>query len=75
MFGRIAYVGRAWREKELTFVETLERLEAHIEGRCVAVMREHWRYRNLQTWEQRTIPPRLYFKAYERVTCPRIAVA
>jgi hypothetical protein len=75
MFGRNAYVGRAWREKELTFVETLEGLEAHIEGRCVAVMREYWKYRKLQTWEWRTIPPRLYFKAYERVTCPRIAVA
>jgi transposase InsO family protein len=41
MFGRIAYVGRAWREREMTFVETLEGLEAHAEGRCVAVMRDY----------------------------------
>jgi putative transposase len=75
MFGRIVYVGRAWRERELTFVETLGSLEAHAEGRCVAVMRDYWKYRKLQTWEWRTIPPRLYFRPYERASCPRIAVA
>jgi transposase InsO family protein len=75
MFGRMAYVGRAWRERELTFVETLESLKAHTEGRCVAVMKDYWKYRKLQTWEWRTIPPRLYFKPYERVCCPRMAVA
>src|SRR5262245_38142095 len=75
MFGRIAYVGRAWRERELTFVESLEGLEAHAEGRCVAVMRDYWKYRKLQTWEWRTIPPRLYCKPYEQVNCPRMAVA
>jgi hypothetical protein len=75
MFGRIAYVGRAWRERELTFVETLEGLEAHAEGRCVAIMKDYWKYRKLQTWEWRTIPPRLYFKPYERVSYPRMAVA
>jgi transposase InsO family protein len=75
MFGRIAYVGRAWRERELTFVETLEGLEAHAEGRCVAVMSDYWKYRKLRTWEWRTIPPRLYFRPYEQASCPRIAVA
>jgi hypothetical protein len=75
MFGRIAYVGRAWRERELTFVETLEGLEAHAEDRCVAIMRDYWKYRKLPTWEWRTVPPRLYFRPYERVDCPRIAVA
>jgi putative transposase len=75
LFGRIAYVGRAWRERELTFVETLDGLEAHVEGRCVAMMGDYWKYRKLQTWKWRTIPPRLYFKPYERVTCPRMAVA
>ncbi len=75
MFGRMTYVGRAWRERELTFVETLEGLEAHAEGRCVALMRDYWKYRKLQAWERRTIPPRLYFRPYERATCPRMAVA
>jgi hypothetical protein len=51
LFGRIAYVGRGWREREVTFVETLEGLEACMEGRCVAVMRDYWKYRKLQTWE------------------------
>jgi transposase InsO family protein len=75
MFGRITYVGRAWRERELTFVETLEGLEAHAEGQCVAIMRDYWKYRKLPTWERRTIPPRLYFRPYEKVDCPRMAVA
>jgi transposase InsO family protein len=75
MFGRVAYVGRAWKEREITFIETLEGLEAHAEGRCIAVMRDYWKYRKLQSWEWRTIPPRLYFQPYERITCPRIAVA
>ena len=75
MFGRMAYVGRAWRERELTFVETLEGLEAHTGGRCVAVLRDYWKYRKLQSWEWSTIPPRLYFRPYERASCPRMAVA
>ncbi len=75
MFGRIAYVERAWKEREITLIETLEGLEAHAEGRCVAVMREYWKYRKLPSWERRTIPPRLYFRPYERATCPRMAVA
>jgi hypothetical protein len=75
MFGRIAYVGRAWKEREITLIETLEGLEAHAEGRCVAVMRDYWKHRKLQSWEWRTIPPRLYFRLYEKATCPRIAVA
>jgi transposase InsO family protein len=75
LFGRIACVGRAWKERELTFIETLEGLEAHAEGRYVAVMRDYWQYRKLQTWKWRTIPPRLYFRPYERASCPRMAVA
>jgi hypothetical protein len=75
MFGCMAYVGRGWRERELTFMETLESLQAHTDGQCVAVMKDYWKYRKLQTWEWRTIPPRLYFKPYERASCPRMAVA
>jgi transposase InsO family protein len=75
LFGRIAYVGRAWKEREMTFVETLEGLEAHAEGRCMAVLRDYWKYRKLPSWEQRTIPPRLYFRPHERDACPRIADA
>jgi hypothetical protein len=74
MFGRMAYVGRAWKEREITFIETLEGLEAHVEGRCVAVMRDYWKYRKLPSWEWRTIPPRLYFRPYERGLCPRHSV-
>jgi hypothetical protein len=75
MFGRIAYVGTVWSGTEMTFVETLEGLEAHAEGQCMAIMRDYWKYRKLPSWERRTIPPRLYFRPYERATCPRIAVA
>jgi transposase InsO family protein len=75
LLGRIAYVGRAWKDREITLIETLEGLEAHAEGRRVVVMRDYWKYRKLQSWEWQTIPPRLYFRPYQRVTCPRIAVA
>ena len=57
MWSRIAYVGSAWRQRERTFVETLEGLEAHAEGRCVAVVKDAWKYRRLQSWARRTIPP------------------
>jgi hypothetical protein len=46
-----------------------------IEGRCVAVMKDYWKFRKLQGWEQSTLPPKLYFQQYERATRPRIAVA
>jgi hypothetical protein len=81
IFGRMAYVGRAWKEREITCVETLDDLEAHIEGQCVAIMKEYWKFKKLPSWERRTIPPRLYFQPYERATlrsetsCPRMAVA
>jgi hypothetical protein len=75
MFGRMAYVGRAWRESEITLVETLEGLEAQIEGQCVAIMKDYWKFRKLPSWERRTIPLRLYFQQDERATCPRNAVA
>jgi hypothetical protein len=75
MLGRVAYVGSAWREREITLVETLEGLDAQIEGQCVAIMKDYWKFRKLPTWEWRTIPPRLYFQQEKRATCPRIAVA
>ena len=73
--GRVAYVGRAWRQREITLVETLEGLEAQIEGQCVAIMTAYWKFRKLPSWERGAIPPRLYFRPYERATCPRMAVA
>jgi hypothetical protein len=75
MFGRIAYVGRTWREREITLVETLEGMEAPIEGQCMAIMKDYWKFRKLPSWERRTIPPRLYFQQEKRATCPRMAVA
>jgi hypothetical protein len=38
MFGCMAYVGRAWKGREVALVETLEGMEAHIEGQRVAIM-------------------------------------
>ena len=75
MLGRVAYVGRAWRKREITLVETLEGLDAQIEGQCVAIMKDYWKFRKLPSWERRTIPPRLYFQQDERAICLRMAVA
>jgi hypothetical protein len=75
MLGRVVYVGRAWKEREITLVETLAGLEAQIEGQCVAMMKDYWKFRKLPSWERKTIPPRLYFQPDKRATHPQNAVA
>jgi hypothetical protein len=59
----------------VALVETLEGVEAQVKGQRVAIMTDYGKFRKLQGWDRRTIPPRLYFKQNERATCPRIAVA
>jgi hypothetical protein len=70
MFGRIAYVGRAWKEREMTFDESLDGLEAQIEGQRVAIMKDYWKSKKLPSRERRTTPPRSYFQPFDRTTCP-----
>src|SRR5919109_2162445 len=58
VFGRLAQAGSARKEREGTLIATVEGLEAHAAGRCVAVRRDDWKYRKRPPWEGRTIPPR-----------------
>jgi hypothetical protein len=75
LFSRDAYIGMAWSGHEVALVESLEGLEARIEDRCVAVLKDYWAIRKLASWQRRKLPPILYFEQNTRVTCPRIAVA
>jgi hypothetical protein len=68
--GALPMSGELGRGRRVVFVDTLEGMRAHIEGQRVAIMKDYWKFRKLQSWERRTIPPRLYFRQYERATCP-----
>jgi hypothetical protein len=56
MFGRIAYVGRAWKAREMTFPESLDGLEAQIEGQCVALMKDYWKSKNCRAGSGEPLP-------------------
>jgi transposase InsO family protein len=75
LFGRDAYVGAALASVEVTFFESLEGLEARINGQCMALLRDYRTFRQMSCYEWRHLPPVLYFEHYEPVGCPRIAVA
>jgi transposase InsO family protein len=75
LFGRDAYVGRAFARTEMVFFETLEGLEARVDGQCVAILRDYRTFRQLPSWERDKLPRVLYFAPCERAICPRNAVA
>jgi hypothetical protein len=41
MFGRNAHIGKIWANVEVTFFESLEGLEARLNGQCVAVLKDY----------------------------------
>jgi transposase InsO family protein len=75
LFGREAYVGAALARVEVTFFESLDGLEARMNGQCVAVLRDYRTFRQMPSYEWKHLPPILYFEPYEPAICPRIAVA
>ena len=75
LFGREASLGAALANVEVTFWESLEGLEARIDGQCVVVLRDYRTFKQMAVYEWRQLPPALYFEPYERAICPRIAVA
>jgi hypothetical protein len=75
MFGREAYVGAALARIEGTFFESLDGLEARMNGQCVAVLRNYRTFRQMPSYEWKHRPPILYFEPYEPGICPRMAVA
>jgi transposase InsO family protein len=76
LLGRNAYIGKRAANIEVTFFESLDGLEAWINGQCVAVLRD---YRTLKQiafhWRRGRLPQAFYFEPFTPVACPRIAVA
>jgi hypothetical protein len=76
MFNREAHVDAALANKEVIFFESLEGLEARIDGQRVAVLRGYRTYRQtMGAYRYKEIPPVLQFEPCVTVECPRIAVA
>jgi transposase InsO family protein len=77
MFNRDAHVNVALAKMEVVFFESLEGLEARIDGRCVAVLRDYRTYRQKAVgfYSQNEIPPVLHFEPCVPAGSPRIAVA
>ena len=76
LLGRNAYIGKRAANIEVTFFESLDGLEAWINGQSVAVLRD---YRTLKQiafhWRTGRLPQAFYFEPFTPVVCPRIAVA
>ena len=71
LFGRDAHIGRMCANVEVTFFESLEGLEARLNGQCLAVLKNYRRFKQMATSYQRyDLPSSLRF---ETVARPRIA--
>jgi transposase InsO family protein len=75
LFNREACVDRRLGNSEVTFFETLEGLEARIDGEDIAVLRDYRSYTHMSWVEQRSLPPVLNFEPRAARESPRIAVA
>jgi transposase InsO family protein len=75
LFGRDAYLDAALGGAEVTFFESLEGLEARLNGQCVAVLRDYRTFKQMTCYRGHQLPPALYFEPYAPVIYPRIAVA
>lgn len=75
MLGRDAYVGEAVANAEVVFSETLEGLEARVDGQPFAVLRDYRTLLQRTVYRREEIPPVLRFEPCAPVDSPRIAVA
>jgi hypothetical protein len=76
LLNRDAYVGKMVANTEVTFFETLEGLEARLNGQRMAVLRDYLTFRQIVTrCQRRELPSAFYFEPCMPVICPRIAVA
>jgi hypothetical protein len=75
LFGRNAYVGTMLANTEVAFWESLEGLEARIDGTCITVLQDYRTYRQMTCYRRRELPPFLAFEVYQPTMRPRIAVA
>ena len=70
LFGRNAYLGAMWARVEVTFFESLEGLEARLNGQCVAVLRDYRTFKQMTCYREHLLPPAFYFEPYKPVSCP-----
>jgi transposase InsO family protein len=75
LFGRDAHVGLMWANTEVVFWESLEGLEARVDGTCIAILRDYRTYLKMTCSRWWDLPSSLSFEACQLLTCPRIAVA
>jgi transposase InsO family protein len=76
MCNRDVYLDTALAGVEVTFFETLEGLEARVDGQCVGLLRGYRDLRKLPAWEWSRLPSTLYFEPSNgECGSPRIAVA
>ncbi len=70
LFNREAYIDAALAGVEVTFFETLEGLEARVDGQCVGLLRGYRDMRQLYSWQWSQLPSVLYFEPREMSMCP-----
>ena len=70
LFGRDAHMGTALANEEVTFFESLEGLEARVNGQCVAVLRDYRTFKQMTCYRRHRLPPALYFEPSGTLTCP-----
>jgi hypothetical protein len=75
LFSRDAYLDAALGGSEVAFHETLEGLEARVEGQPIAILRDYRSFRQLPNYRHDELPPTLLFEKYDAGRCPRMAVA
>jgi transposase InsO family protein len=76
LFNRDARLGKIAANTEVTFYESLEGLEAWIDGERTAVLKDYQTFRQLKaSWRLDELPRAFRFEPCGPVICPRIAVA
>jgi len=75
MFNREAHADAALANKEVILFESLEGLEARVDGQSIAILRDCRAYTHLSWVDLRNLPPVLNFEPCNTSGRPRIAVA
>jgi len=75
MFNRQACVDTRLANREVAFFESLDGLEARIDGQSIAVLRDYRSYTHMSWVEQQNLPSVLNFEPRAAPESPRIAVA
>jgi hypothetical protein len=63
LLGRNAYIGKMAANIKITFFESLDGLEAWINGQCVAVLRDYRTFKQIAVhWRKGRLPQAFYFE-------------